>query len=150
MLQPGDTAPNFTATTTDGTTITLADFAGSSNVVMFFYPADDTSGCTREACEFRDAYREFESVDTVVFGVSTNNQESHQAFTSKYDLNFPLLVDTEGAICALYDVPVDDGEAWRVTFLIGKDGLIKYAWENVRPSGHAAEVYEAIQTLLVP
>ncbi|MBS1912439.1 MAG: peroxiredoxin [Bacteroidetes bacterium] len=147
MLQAGDIAPDFTATTTDGATVSLSSFKGTGNVVLFFYPEDDTSGCTREACDFRDAHADFNAAHTVIFGVSTDDQASHQAFTQKYGLNFPLLVDADRTICNLYGVPVDDRWAQRTTFLIDRNGVINRVWEQVRVIGHAAEVQEAAAAL---
>ncbi|HVZ38307.1 MAG TPA: peroxiredoxin [Candidatus Kapabacteria bacterium] len=147
MLQAGDIAPDFTATATDGSAVSLSSFKGTSNVVLFFYPEDDTSGCTREACDFRDAHADFGAVHTVIFGVSTDDQASHQAFTQKYGLNFPLLVDVDRTICNLYGVPVDDRWAQRTTFLIDRNGVINRVWEQVRVVGHAADVQEAAAAL---
>src|SRR4051812_2335290 len=107
MLKPGDIAPDFSAMTTDGAVVTLHNYFGRNNVVLFFYPEDDTSGCTVEACEFRDAKPDFDATDTVVFGVSVDDQASHKAFTDKFNLNFPLIVDEDGKICELYDVPMN-------------------------------------------
>ncbi len=147
MLQPGNPAPDFTAMATDGGTITLSQYRGAHNVVLFFYPEDDTAGCTREACDFRDAGDLYAAADAVVLGVSTDSRESHQAFSSKYGLNFPLLVDGDHAICNAYGVPVDERWAARVTFLIGRDGVIKRTWEAVRVVGHADEVLQAVRDL---
>lgn len=148
MLKQGDTAPDFTAVTTAGNTLSLHDYLGRNNVVLYFYPEDDTPGCTKEACEFRDARMSYDSSDTVVLGVSMDDQDAHQAFTDKYSLNFPLLVDTDGKICEAYDVPRHEGRyPKRVTYLIDTDGKIARVWESVVPTGHAAEVLEAVQAL---
>ena len=144
MIPEGISAPDFTATTTDGTVVTLSSFQGSRNVVLFFYPEDDTPGCTREACGFRDAKPEYDAADSVIFGVSLDDQSAHQAFTEKFSLNFPLLVDAGGAICAAYDVPVSNGWPKRVTYLINKEGIISKVWEQVHVAVHAAEVLETI------
>jgi peroxiredoxin Q/BCP len=146
MLKAGDKAPDFSATTTDGNVISLHDYFGRNNVVLYFYPEDDTSGCTIEACEFRDARVDYDSANTVVFGVSNDDQASHQAFTRKFDLNFPLLVDTSGEICDAYDVPHQNGPK-RVTYLINTDGIIEKVWEQVNARGHAAEVLGAVAEL---
>lgn len=124
----------------------LADYAGR-NVVLFFYPEDDTGGCTREACGFRDAKEQFDMDGAAIFGVSTDDVESHRAFTEKFNLNFPLLVDSDRTICQAFGVAVEGNWADRVTFLIGKDGRVKKVWGEVHPVGHAAEVYQAIQEL---
>lgn len=147
MLQPGTPAPDFTATATDGGTIMLSQYRDAHNVVLFFYPEDDTGGCTREACDFRDASELYAAADAVVLGVSTDSRESHEAFSSKYGLNFPLLVDSDHAICNAYGVPVDERWAARVTFLIGRDGVIRRTWEQVRVVGHADEVLQAVRDL---
>jgi len=147
MLQPGTPAPDFTATTTTGATISLHDYQGRNNVVLYFYPEDDTSGCTVEACEFRDARTDYDTTDAVVLGVSGDDQAAHQAFTDKYMLNFPLLVDSDGTICDVYGVPRNGTYPARVTFLIDTDGIIRKVWESVKPRGHAAEVLEEIKAL---
>ncbi|MBL7988778.1 MAG: peroxiredoxin [Chlorobi bacterium] len=144
MLPEGIPAPDFTATTTDGTVVTLSSFHGLKNVVLFFYPEDDTPGCTREACGFRDAKPEYDASDTAIFGISLDDQTAHQAFTHKYNLNFPLLVDTDGAICAAYQVPINNRWPKRVTYLINKQGAISKVWEQVHVAAHAVEVLEEI------
>jgi peroxiredoxin Q/BCP len=147
MLKKGDMAPDFTATTTNGNTISLHDYQGINNVVLYFYPEDDTSGCTAEACEFRDVKGQLAEVRTVILGVSTDGQESHQAFSEKHGLNFPLLVDSDGAICAAYGVPIDNARARRVTFLIDNDGEIRQVWTDFTPVGHAAQVVAAVEQI---
>src|SRR5687768_5318471 len=104
MLQPGDKAPDVSALSTDGSLIRLHDYLGRNNVVLYFYPEDDTAGCTKQACDFRDNRPMYDSSNTVVLGVSGDDQQSHQAFTSKYDLNFPLLVDTDGKLSEAFGV----------------------------------------------
>ena len=145
MLQPGDKAPDFTATSTTGEEISLHDYAGSKSVVLYFYPKDDTPGCTHQACEFRDARSDYDAADAVVLGVSTDDQASHEAFTSKYSLNFPLLVDSDGTICDLYGVTRNGDFAARITFLIAPDGTVEKVWEKVNVVGHAADVLDAIK-----
>lgn len=147
MLQPGDIAPDFTATTTTGATISLHDYHARNNVVLYFYPKDDTPGCTTEACEFRDAKPRYDESGAVVLGVSTDDQASHQAFTDRYGLNFPLIVDSDGEICDLYGVPRHGSAASRVTFLIDTSGVIRRVWEQVRPQGHAADVLREMKSL---
>lgn len=146
MLTEGTKAPDFTAVTTSGNTISLHDYFGRNNVVLFFYPEDDTAGCTIEACAFRDAKVDYDDADTVVFGVSTDDQASHQAFTDKYNLNFPLLVDSNRTICRAYDVPCEHG-AKRVSYLIDTDGIIDKVWEQVDVRTHATDVLDAIAAL---
>lgn len=146
MLHEGELAPEIEAVATDGSTIRLSDFEGRNNVVLFFYPADDTAGCTRQACDLRDAKPQFDETGTVILGVSTDDQASHRAFTEKYALNFPLLVDTDGAICDAFGVP-HDGGARRVTFLIDTNGRIARVWEKVSVLSHRDDVSEAIAAL---
>jgi peroxiredoxin Q/BCP len=152
MLKAGDPAPDFKLTTGDGDTVHLADLRGK-RVVLYFYPRDDTPGCTTEACSFRDLSPEFESRGAVVYGVSTDSVQSHTKFTQKYGLNFPLLSDPDHAVTEAY-------ESWgpkkfmgreylgirRNTFLIDADGKIARVWEGVKPAGHAEEVIQALDT----
>lgn len=147
MLQAGDKAPDFTATTTNGNVIALHDYFGRSNVVLYFYPEDDTAGCTVEACEFRDTKESFDGLDAVVLGVSGDDESAHRAFTTKYSLNFPLLVDSEGTIADLYGVPRHGIRPARVTFLIDTGGVIRHVWEKVVPTGHAADVFSKVGAL---
>jgi thioredoxin-dependent peroxiredoxin len=102
-LSVGDTAPNFTVNDTNGNRVSLADYAGKT-VVLYFYPKDDTPGCTKEACSFRDHYASYQGKDVTVFGVSMDDESSHQAFTDKFSLPFPLLADTDGTLTKSYDV----------------------------------------------
>jgi peroxiredoxin Q/BCP len=152
MLRAGDRAPDFNLTTGDGDSIHLADLKGKP-VVLYFYPRDNTPGCTIEACSFRDLSPEFEKRGAIVYGVSTDSVQSHTKFTQKYGLNFPLLSDPDHAVTEAYD-------SWgpkkfmgreflgvrRNTFLISKDGKIARVWEGVKPAGHAEEVLQALDT----
>jgi peroxiredoxin Q/BCP len=149
-LKPGDIAPQFTAPTQDGTVVSLADFKGKQ-VVLYFYPRDDTPGCTKEACGFRDIFAEFEKKGAVVLGVSTDPAKSHTKFAAKYKLPFILLADEERKIVEAYGVWGEKsfmGRKYlgthRVTFLIGADGKIKNIWPAVKPEEHAVEVLSAI------
>jgi peroxiredoxin Q/BCP len=146
-LKPGDKAPAFTAETTDGSHISLHHYIGKSNVVLYFYPADMTSGCTVEACTFRNEISKYKAAHTVVLGVSTDSRELHEQFTAKDSLNFPLLVDTSRTICNAYGVPVANGHAKRWTFLIGKDGKIAKVYHSVDPRNHSAELLKDIAEL---
>jgi thioredoxin-dependent peroxiredoxin len=137
-LSVGDTAPNFTVKDTTGNTVTLANLAGQP-VVMYFYPKDDTPGCTKQACSFRDNYAQYTSKGITVFGVSMDDESSHQAFTAKFDLPFPLLADTDGAIAKAYDVE-GGGYAKRVTYVIGADGKISHVYTTVKTDTHATDV----------
>jgi peroxiredoxin Q/BCP len=142
MLEAGAHAPDFTAITTGGKEISLHDFRGRK-VILYFYPQDDTSGCTREACDFRDARPRFDEANAVILGVSMDDDASHQAFTEKYSLNFPLIVDTDGAICDAFGVSRNGTWAKRVTFLIDENGIIEKTWDQVSVVGHADEVLAA-------
>lgn len=146
MLKTGDLAPDFTLSTGDGDTVSLADLRGRS-VVLYFYPKDDTPGCTTEACSFRDLKPEFDKRNAAVFGVSADNLKSHQKFAHKYDLTFPLLSDPDHAVSEAYDswglkkfMGREYNGIKRNTFLIGPDGRIARVWEAVRPAGHPEEV----------
>ena len=151
-VKEGDPAPAFEAKTISGETIRLADLKGK-DVVLYFYPKDDTPGCTKEACSFRDAYSEFKSKGAVVLGVSPDPAKAHDKFTKKFNLPFPLLLDEEKKIINAYGVwgqKTFMGRkymgVYRVTFLIGKDGRIKKIWPDVKPEDHANEVLAAITT----
>ncbi len=149
-LQVGDEAPQFTAATNGGGKVRLADYRGK-NVVLYFYPKDDTPGCTKEACAFRDEFDEFKKKGAVVLGVSTDPVASHDRFAQKFKLPFTLLADEDKAIVQAYGVWGEKtfmGRKYlgthRVTFLIGPDGRIKRIWSGVKPAEHAAEVLAAV------
>ena len=137
-LSVGSPAPAFTVKDTHGNTVSLSDFSGKT-VVLYFYPKDDTPGCTKEACSFRDSYDAYQTKDVVVLGVSLDNSESHQAFTEKYNLPFPLLADTEGALTQAYDVD-GGGYAKRVTYVIDSDGQIAKVYDSVKTDTHANDI----------
>jgi peroxiredoxin Q/BCP len=141
-LAVGTVAPAFTAKDTNGNTVSLSDFAGKK-VVLYFYPKDDTPGCTKQACSFRDAKDKYVSKGVVVLGVSADDEAAHQAFTSKYSLNFPLLADTDKSIITAYDVD-GGGYAKRVTYVIGEDGKIIHVDANVNTPTHADDVLAAL------
>ena len=145
LLPVGAPAPTFTAVAHDGQKVDLAKLKGK-NVVLYFYPKDDTPGCTKEACDIRDNWTKMQKAGVVVFGVSTQDNSSHKAFAEKYKLPFPLLPDDKGEIAAKYKVPVVDGKARRITYLIGKDGKIKHVWPKVTPVGHASEILNEVGT----
>jgi peroxiredoxin Q/BCP len=145
-LKEGDKAPEFTVSTNGGGRISLADYKGQ-NVILYFYPKDDTPGCTKEACAFRDGYADFKKKGAVVFGVSTDPVKSHDKFVEKFKLPFTLLADEDKKIVDSYGVWGEKsfmGRKYmgthRVTFLIGPDGKIKKIWPKVKPEEHAAEV----------
>jgi peroxiredoxin Q/BCP len=149
-LKEGDAAPDFSAATSGGGKASLADFKGK-NVILYFYPKDDTPGCTKEACAFRDSFSEFQKRGAVLFGVSPDSPASHDKFVEKFKLPFPLLADEDKKIVNAYGVWGDKsflGRIYqgtrRVTFLIGGDGRIKKIWPKVKPDQHAAEVLAAL------
>ena len=150
MLSVGDIAPNFTLSDQDGRSHTLEDYRGRW-VVLYFYPKDDTPGCTKEACNFRDEKGRLEELGAVVLGVSADDVESHGRFHSKYGLNFPLLSDSQKNMIRAYG-------AWgtktmygreyegvlRCTYLIDPQGRVARVWDKVKPDAHALEVAEAL------
>jgi len=149
-LKEGDKAPDFSADTGGGGRASLSEFKGK-NVVLYFYPKDDTPGCTKEACAFRDAYDKFRKKGAVVLGVSTDPVKSHDKFTEKFKLPFTLLSDPDKKIVQDYGVWGEKsfmGRKYigthRVTFLIGPDGRIKKIWPTVKPDEHAEEVLAAL------
>lgn len=149
-LKEGDKAPAFTVATSGGGTISLKDYTGK-HVILYFYPKDDTPGCTKEACAFRDGFADFKKKGAVILGVSPDSVKSHDKFVGKFKLPFTLLADEEKKIVNDYGVW---GEkmfmgrkymgVFRVTFLIGPDGKIKKIWPSVKPEEHAAEVLAAL------
>ena len=150
-LKAGDAAPAFTAATSGGGKVSLADYRGR-NVILYFYPKDDTPGCTKEACAFRDHFAEFEQAGAVVLGVSTDPVKAHDKFVLKYRLPFLLLADEDRQIVQAYGVWGEKrfmGRKYqgthRVTFLIGPDGRIKRIWPAVKPAEHADEVLAALR-----
>ncbi len=144
----GDVAPAFAAPDQDGKTISLADFAGKQNVLLYFYPKDFTGGCTKEACGFRDRMGELQTNNVAVLGVSYDPAESHKKFIEKYHLNFTLLADTDGKITAAYDVKMPIVNlSKRVSFLIGTDGKIIHVTESGNPQKHFDEMQAAIAGL---
>jgi thioredoxin-dependent peroxiredoxin len=149
-LKVGDIAPDFSAPTNGGRQISLADFK-DKNVILYFYPKDDTPGCTKEACGFRDHFAEFEKKGAVVLGVSCDSTDSHDKFSAKFKLPFTLVSDADGKIVRAYGVWGEKtamGRTYegihRVTFLIGPDGRIKNIWPEVKPEAHAEEVLGAL------
>ena len=149
-LKAGDVAPEFTVATNGGGKISLADYRGQQ-VVLYFYPRDDTPGCTKEACAFRDNFAALKKQGAVIFGVSPDNVKSHDKFVEKFKLPFTLLADDEKKIANAYGVWGEKSfmgrkylGVYRVTFLIGADGKIKKIWPLVKPEEHAAEVLAAL------
>jgi thioredoxin-dependent peroxiredoxin len=149
MLKAGSSAPDFKTTNTTGESVRLKDYRGKK-VVLYFYPKDDTPGCTKEACSFRDAFADFKKRGIEVIGVSTDSEAAHQKFTAKYKLPFTLLADTDHAIADAYGVYGEKkfmGRTYmgvkRMTFLIDEKGKIRKVFEKVKPEEHAQEVLEA-------
>lgn len=142
-LSVGDTAPSFTVSDTNGSPVSLSQFAGKT-VVIYFYPKDDTPGCTKEACSFRDSYGEYQGKDIVVLGVSMDSEASHQQFTDKFSLPFPLLADVDGAITKAYDVD-GGGYAKRVTYVINGDGKISHVYTSIQTESHASDILKALK-----
>ncbi len=148
MPKVGDTAPQFAGTDQDGKAVKLADFAGKKNVLLYFYPKDFTSGCTKEACGLRDRMGELQTNNVEVIGVSFDSAESHKKFITQYNLNFTLLADTDGKIVDLYDVKMPLMKmAKRVSFLIGMDGKIVHVTDAMSPQTHFDEMSAAIAGL---
>ncbi|MGQ4649630.1 redoxin domain-containing protein [Lyngbya aestuarii] len=141
-LQVGTQAPAFTAKDNEGKTVSLSDFAGK-NVVLYFYPKDDTPGCTKEAQSFRDNYAEYQGKDMVVLGVSTDDEVSHKKFQEKYGLPFSLLADPDGTITKAYDVD-GGGYAKRVTYVIDGEGKIAHVDDKVKTDSHAKDILAAM------
>src|SRR5262247_2679329 len=149
LLSVGDKAPDFKTTNQDGDKVALSDFKGQK-VVLYFYPKDDTPGCTKEACSFRDAWGKFKKQGTTVLGVSPDSEASHKKFETKYKLTFTLLADTDRSIAEAYGVWGEKkfmGRTYmgvhRMTFLIDEKGKIKKVFEKVKPEDHASEVLAA-------
>ncbi len=151
MPQAGDKAPAFQLPDQDGNTVSLAQFAGRS-VVLYFYPKDNTPGCTVEACDFRDEHSALQAAGAVVLGASGDSTASHQKFATKFNLPFPLLADVDHALAEAYGVWGEKslyGRKFmgitRATFLIGPDGVVKQVWPKVKVNGHVTEVLAALK-----
>jgi peroxiredoxin Q/BCP len=151
MLDEGKKAPVFTLNNQDGKSVSLKDFYGKK-VVLYFYPKDDTSGCTKEACSFRDGFPEFNNLNAVILGVSPDSVESHKKFAEKYNLPFTLLSDEPREIIEKYDVWKEKnnyGKKYmgveRTTFLIDENGMIKKIFPKVKVDGHDQELLEALK-----
>ncbi|NDF11270.1 MAG: peroxiredoxin [Proteobacteria bacterium] len=150
LLEEGDFAPDFTLDTDEGTKITLSKLRGQ-NVVLYFYPKDDTPGCTLEAKDFTTLHRDFERFETVIIGLSKDDVESHKKFKEKYCMPFTLASDMEGTVLEAYNVWVEKsmyGKSYmgiqRDTYLIDKKGVIQKIWRKVKVEGHAQEVFDAV------
>jgi len=144
----GDPAPLFTGQDQDGKTVKLADFTGKKIVLLYFYPKDNTPGCTKEACGLRDRMGELQKDNVTVIGVSFDSPDSHKQFIAKYNLNFTLLADTDGKIADAYGVRMEGKNmAKRVSFLIGLDGKIVHVTDAGNPDTHFSEMQAAIAGL---
>lgn len=151
MIEVGQAAPDFTLPRDGEGEVTLSGLQGQ-HVVLYFYPKDDTSGCTKEACEFKDALPDFLNLGTEIIGVSPDSVKKHDKFKAKYDLPFTLLSDEEKAVVSAYGIWVEKsmyGRKYmgveRSTFLIGPDGIVKAAWRKVKVPGHVAAVLETLK-----
>lgn len=145
-LKPGDPAPEFSLPDANGHLVNLSDFQGK-RVVLYFYPRDNTLGCTKEACGFRDAHPEYQDQDIVVLGVSTDDAKSHSKFVQKFDLPFPLLSDADAQVATAYEsygLKKFMGKEYmgisRNTFVIGPDGKIEKIYSKVKPENHANDI----------
>ena len=143
-LKVGDAAPLVSFELHDGKSVSLAGLEGSF-VLLYFYPKDDTPGCTTEAQRISDRHEELEELEVKVFGVSTQDAESHKDFIKRYELPFPLVVDPEGRLAAAFNVPVRMGFAARQSFLIDKKGKMLNIWRTVVPDEHASQVVAAVR-----
>jgi peroxiredoxin len=154
MLKAGDQAPVFSLPDADMERVDLTRQLGKTNLVLYFYPKDDTPGCTMEALEFSDLHQEFMDADTEIMGISRDNCASHGAFRDKYGLSVRLLADTDGEVCEAYDVWREKearGERRmgivRSSFIIDKQGVVRHALYDIKPKGHAQQVLELVQGL---
>lgn len=153
MPEPADTAPDFTLPVTGGGDVTLSDLKGTP-VVLFFYPRDDTPGCTKESIGFSASLADFEAAGAKVYGISRDSMAKHDKFAAKHDLTVPLLSDEQGAVTEAYGVWVEKSMYGktsmgieRSTYLIGADGKIARVWRKVKVPGHVDEVLEAVRAL---
>lgn len=149
-ISANQTAPDFELLDDQGNPVRLSGFRGQ-DVILYFYPKDDTPGCTTEACNFRDDYTAYQNAGVTILGVSPDSVKSHAKFKQKYGLPFPLLADEGHKVCDLYGVWGPKkfmGRSYegvlRTTFVIGPDGMIKKVFENVKPADHSAEVLSAV------
>lgn len=156
MLKEGNKAPDFKLKDSEGKSVSLKDYRGS-DVVLYFYPKDNTSGCTQEACDFRDAFPEFQKLNVAVLGISGDSEKSHAGFASKYELPFILLSDPEKNVIEKYGVWKEKsmyGKKYmgieRTTFLIDKEGKIKKIFPKVKVTGHVEEIKKIYQSEAFP
>ncbi|PKM52337.1 MAG: thioredoxin-dependent thiol peroxidase [Firmicutes bacterium HGW-Firmicutes-7] len=150
LLTVGTKAPDFTLINGQGSTVSLKDFLGKK-VIIYFYPKDNTPGCTSQACGFRDSYGDFQSSNTIVIGISKDNVKSHSNFAAKYELPFVLLCDEEGKVCeqfGVWKIKKNYGKEYmgivRSTFVINEEGIIEKVFPNVKVDGHVEKVLDYI------
>ena len=153
LIDPGKKTPAFTLKDQHGTPHKLSDYAGQP-VILYFYPKDDTPGCTKESCQFEDNLPKFKKSEAVVFGVSILDEKSKKKFADKFKLTFSLLADADHEVCEKYGVWQEKsmyGRKFmgiaRTTYLIGADGKVARRWDSVKPDGHAEEVLAAVKAL---
>lgn len=146
LLAPGQVAPVFKVTAHDGSVAELARLRGKW-VALYFYPRDDTPGCTKQACSIRDGWPALQAAGVMVFGVSTDGNASHVEFARKHQLPFPLLPDEAGELAAQYRVPVTGGAARRITYLIDPQGKIAFVWDRVDVGAHATQILDKVAEL---
>jgi peroxiredoxin Q/BCP len=148
-LTSGTQAPDFTLTDQDGTPVALANFRGKKNVVVYFYPKDDTPGCTKESCAFRDQFSAFSDAGAEVLGISSDSESSHKAFAEKYRLPFRLLSDPGGKVRSAFGVPATLGLLpGRVSYVIDKQGVIRHAFNSqMNPLKHVEEALQVLARL---
>ena len=154
MLQPGDQAPEFSLPDADMQLVDLRGYRDNNHVVLYFYPKDDTPGCTIEAIEFTDLQPEFEELQAQILGISKDSCVSHGSFRDKHGINVRLLADTDGEVCDAYDVwrekeahGVKRMGIVRSTFIVDKNGTIRHALYDIKPKGHAAQILELLREL---
>lgn len=153
MIKVGEKVPNFKFKLADAQPTSLENLRGKT-VLLYFYPKDNTPGCTQQACDFRDNFKSLEKINTVVIGVSRDSQKSHDKFTQNFNLPFPLISDQDESLCRLFDVIKPKklyGKDYigieRSTFVIDKNGVLRNEWRNVKVKGHIDEVLEAVRKL---
>ena len=149
LLAIGDAAPDFRLPTEDGSYIALSNFLGKKNLVVYFYPKDFTTGCTAEACRFRDSYESFKDLGAEVIGISSDSQDSHRDFSQRYHLPFILLSDADGSVRKAYEVKKTLGLfAGRVSFVIDKKGIIRHIFSSqTRATAHVGEALNVLKSL---
>ena len=152
VLSAGQQAPEFELIDNEGNTHKLSDYRGQT-IVVYFYPKDDTPGCTKEACSFRDTYADFKQAGVEIIGISPDSEKSHSRFIQKYELPFTLLSDPDHKVCEAFGVwglkkymGREYEGVYRTTFIIGPDGIIKRVFENVKPADHSQEVLAEVLT----